>query len=44
MIGEAVEGNPVWWITGDGVDEDSSWRIWSGGTDLAGLARSPTLG
>jgi hypothetical protein len=44
VIGEAVEGNPVWWITGDGVDEDRSWRVWSGGTDLAGLARSPTLG
>lgn len=44
VIGEPVEGNPVWWITGDGVDEDHSWRVWSGGTDLAGLARSPALG
>ncbi len=44
VIGEEVDGNPVWWITGDGVDEDHSWRIWSGGTDMAGLARSPTLG
>lgn len=44
VIGEVVDDNPIWWITGDGVDEDSSWRIWSGGTDLAGLARSPTLG
>lgn len=44
VIGEEVDGNPVWWITGDGVAEDSSWRIWSGGTDHAGLARTPTLG
>jgi hypothetical protein len=44
VIGEAVEGNPVWWITGDGVGDDGGWRVWSGGTDRAGLARSPTLG
>lgn len=44
VIGEAVEGNPVWWITGDGIDDDRRWRVWSGGTDRAGLARSPTLG
>ena len=44
VIGEDVEGNPVWWITGDGEDDDRRWRVWSGGTDRAGLARSPTLG
>jgi hypothetical protein len=44
VIGESIEGNPVWWITGDGRDEDRAWRVWSGGTDRAGLARSPTLG
>ena len=44
VIGESVEGNPVWWITGDGRDDDRAWRVWSGGTDRAGLARSPTLG
>ena len=44
VIGEEVDGNPVWWITGDGQDDDHSWRVWSGGTDLAGLARSPALG
>jgi len=44
VIGEEVDGNPVWWITGDGEGDDHRWRVWSGGTDLAGLARSPTLG
>lgn len=44
VIGEVVEGNPAWRITGDGRDDDRSWRVWSGGTDHAGLARSPTLG
>jgi N-acetylmuramoyl-L-alanine amidase len=44
VIGEEVDGNPVWWITGDGMEEDRAWRVWSGGTDHAGLARSPTLG
>jgi len=44
VIGESVDGNPVWWITGDGRDPDGGWRAWSGGTDRAGLARSPTLG
>jgi hypothetical protein len=44
VVGESVEGNPVWWITGDGRGDDLGWRVWSGGTDRAGLARSPTLG
>lgn len=35
-IGEAVQGNPVWWITGKGQKSDLQWRVWSGGTDLAG--------
>lgn len=38
IIGEAVEGNPVWWITGEQGQEDARWRMWSGGTDLAGAA------
>jgi len=38
IIGEAVEGNPVWWITGESGQEDARWRMWSGGTDLAGRA------
>jgi hypothetical protein len=36
VIGEAVEGNPVWWITGKGHHADLQWRVWSGGTDLSG--------
>lgn len=46
IIGEAVDGNPVWWITGKGQKSDLQWRVWTGGTDLAGrdvlrLAVSP---
>lgn len=36
VIGDAVEDNPVWWITGKGHKSDLQWRVWSGGTDLAG--------
>jgi N-acetylmuramoyl-L-alanine amidase len=37
VIGESVDGNPVWWITGrERGDAASGWRMWSGGTDLAG--------
>lgn len=36
VIGEEVEGNPVWWITGKGQRSDLQWRVWSGGTDLSG--------
>lgn len=36
VIGEAVEGNPVWWVTGKGSKTDLRWRVWTGGTDLAG--------
>ncbi|MGI8485654.1 MAG: hypothetical protein ACR2OU_15505, partial [Thermomicrobiales bacterium] len=36
IIGEAVEGNPVWWLTGKGKPTDRRWRVWTGGTDLAG--------
>lgn len=36
VIGEAVNGNPVWWVTGKGLRTDLQWRVWSGGTDLAG--------
>lgn len=36
IIGENVEGNPVWWITGRGERNAARWRMWSGGTDLAG--------
>ena len=36
VIGEGVEGNPVWWITGKGNKADLRWRVWTGGTDLAG--------
>lgn len=36
VIGESVAGNPVWWITGKKQRTDLRWRVWSGGTDLAG--------
>ncbi len=36
IIGEAVAGNPVWWITGQPGQTAARWRMWSGGTDLAG--------
>lgn len=36
VIGTAVSGNPVWWITGRGLRSDLQWRVWSGGTDLSG--------
>ena len=38
IIGEAVEGNPVWWLTGRGTADDPRHRLWSGGTDLSGAA------
>jgi N-acetylmuramoyl-L-alanine amidase len=45
IIGEEVEGNPVWWLAGSGGRSDPRWRVWSGGTDLAGpdVLRLPTL-
>ena len=36
VIGEAFAGNPVWWLAGSGGASDPRWRIWSGGTNLAG--------
>jgi len=36
IIGEMVDGNAVWWLTGRGKPTDRRWRVWSGGTDLAG--------
>jgi hypothetical protein len=38
VIGEAVAGNPVWWIVGDAETTKAGWRIWSGGTDVSGAA------
>lgn len=38
VIGDDVDGNPVWWITGKRLKSDLQWRVWSGGTDLAGHA------
>ena len=29
IIGERVEGNPIWWVMGKGTPADSEWRIWS---------------
>lgn len=37
IIGEEVDGNPVWWITGKGNKSDLRWRVWSGGTALQGV-------
>lgn len=36
IIGESIEGNPVWWIVGDGKHPHGPWRVWSGGTDVRG--------
>lgn len=36
IVGETVEGNPLWWLTGQGKASDRRWRVWSGGTDCAG--------
>ena len=36
IVGERVDGNPVWWLTGQGKASDRRWRVWSGGTDCAG--------
>lgn len=33
IIGESVDGNPIWWIMGRGNQTDLNWRVWSGGTD-----------
>lgn len=33
IVGEMVDGNPCWWITGTGRATDHQWRAWSGGTD-----------
>jgi hypothetical protein len=38
IIGEHVAGNPVWWLTGPDLQARPRWRMWSGGTDLAGAA------
>lgn len=35
VAGDDVAGNPIWWITGP---DDRHWRVWSGGTELAGEA------
>jgi len=37
VIGEAVSGNPVWWLAGNADPAVPRWRMWSGGTDLAGI-------
>lgn len=33
IVGESVEGNPIWWVMGNGSRTDLNWRVWSGGTD-----------
>lgn len=33
IVGEHVDGNPVWWIMGKGAQTDLQWRVWSGGTN-----------
>ena len=33
IVGEEVDGNPIWWVMGRGVQSDLQWRVWSGGTD-----------
>lgn len=34
IVGEAVAGNPIWWVMGKGSDTDLQWRVWSGGTNM----------
>ena len=34
IVGETVEGNPLWWVMGRGLPTDLLWRVWSGGTDF----------
>ena len=36
VIGENVDGNPVWWLAGASEPGRSRWRMWSGGTEIAG--------
>lgn len=45
IIGESVDGNPVWWMTGKGHKSDLLWRVWTGGTDISGAdaLRLPTV-
>ncbi len=33
IVGEEVDGNPIWWVMGRGASTDLLWRVWSGGTD-----------
>lgn len=44
IVGEPVDGNPVWWIMGSGTKQDLLWRVWSGGTNMssANIVQLPT--
>lgn len=35
IVGERVDGNPIWWVIGSGASTDLNWRVWSGGTDYS---------
>lgn len=34
IVGDSVDGNPVWWVMGTGAKTDLQWRVWSGGTSF----------
>lgn len=34
IVGETVDGNPIWWVMGKGSASDLHWRVWSGGTSM----------
>lgn len=35
IVGDSVEGNPIWWVMGTGAKTDLQWRVWSGGTNYS---------
>lgn len=35
IVGDSVEGNPLWWVMGTGAKSDLQWRVWSGGTNYS---------
>ena len=45
IVGERVDGNPIWWVMGTGAKTDLQWRVWSGGTDhtIEQILSLPTL-
>lgn len=44
VVGESVEGNPIWLVMGKGAATDLLWRVWSGGTShgMTEIMAAPT--